>query len=123
MVSSSKSAPSSFCRKSSIVQGGAVLASRHAGIHQSLNINIDVRDLEPGALLEPFKGSLEGAEGAVLSTVNTVQDACRDLHLEMFLESLADLLQCGALVVPVESRAGHGNGGQKAENEELHGCW
>ena len=39
----------------------------------------------------------------------------------MILKSLADLLECGALVISAEGRAGHGGGDEKAENEELHG--
>ena len=53
--------------------------------------------------------------------METVQDTIRDLNIEMFLESLAELLECGALVISVEGRAGHGTGGEEAENEELHG--
>ena len=53
--------------------------------------------------------------------METVQDTLRNLSLEMFFKGLADLLECGALIIPVESRAGHGTGGEQAENEELHG--
>ena len=54
--------------------------------------------------------------------METVQDTIRDLNLEMFLESLSELFECGALVISVEGRAGHGTGGEEAENEELHGA-
>ena len=53
--------------------------------------------------------------------METIEDTVRDLNLEMFLKSLADLFECGALVISAESRAGHGTGGEQAENEELHG--
>merc|ERR1711994_863413 len=103
----------------SLVQGGTVLAPRHAGIHQGLNININFGYLQSGALLEPLEESLKGAEGAVVATMDTIQDTFRDLNLEMILESLADLLECGTLVISAEGRAGHGGGDEDAENEEL----
>ena len=53
--------------------------------------------------------------------MDTIQDTFGDLNLEMILESLADLLECGTLVISAEGRAGHGGGDEDAENEELHG--
>merc|ERR1712154_472790 len=102
-----------------VIHAGAALAHGHAGLHHVEELLVRLRKLDPGRSLKVSSEVLETVPWTVVSPVQAVQGAVRNLSSEVALEGVGGVLECGARV-PVGGEPRGADSDEDGESEDLH---